>query len=102
MSARKLSSAESVAVPVNLGKPSLRRRLEAYYQRVSPEQIENESEWREKFDKIWEKFGGSVEGEQKLAAKLAKKYGSLVHLEIVVPSTKKNEKSSNTCIKVEG
>ena len=94
MSARKLSSAESVAVPVNLGKPSLRRRLEAYYQRVSPEQIENESEWREKFDKIWEKFGGSVEGEQKLAAKLAKKYGSLVHLEIVVPSTKKNEKSN--------
>jgi small nuclear ribonucleoprotein (snRNP)-like protein len=69
---------------INLGKPSLRRRLEAYYARVSPEQIENESTWKATFEKIWEKFGGSVEGEQKLATKLVKKYGDLVSLEIVV------------------
>ena len=69
--------------PVNLGKPSLRRRLEAYYTKVAPDQIAVQSDWKDRLDKIWEKFGGSVEGEAKLAAKLAKKYGPLVQLQIV-------------------
>jgi small nuclear ribonucleoprotein (snRNP)-like protein len=80
-----MSSARDTSV--NIGKPSLRRRLEAYYARVSPEQIEDASTWKTTFEKIWDKFGGSVEGEQRLAAKLVKKYGTLVHLESVVDPT---------------
>jgi small nuclear ribonucleoprotein (snRNP)-like protein len=34
--------------------------------------------WRTRFDQIWDKFGGTESGEQKLAAKLAKKYGPAV------------------------
>lgn len=75
-------------LPVNLGKPSLRRRLEAYYQRVAPEQV-SAKDWKDRFDKIWQKFGGSHAGEHKLAAKLAQKYGALVQLQIVTPAPAK-------------
>lgn len=85
----KSKVAHSDIVPLSLGKPSLRRRLESYYSQVAPEQIRDKEEWKDRLDKIWEKFGGSVQGEQKLAAKLEKKYGSLVQLQIVVVDTKK-------------
>lgn len=69
-------------IPVSLGKPSLRLRLEAYYRLIAPDQIANQSEWRSRLDQIYEKFGGSHEGEAKLARKLYKKYGSAVQLEL--------------------
>lgn len=63
-------------VPVSLGKPSLRRRLEDYYSMVAPDQLQ--LDWIKRFQQIWEKYGGSHEGEAKLASKLMKKYGSTV------------------------
>jgi len=72
---------------INLGKPSLRRRLEAYYSLISPQVLENEQEWKEKFDQIYEKFGGTVEGEAELATKLAKKYGDTVQLKLTTNIT---------------
>jgi small nuclear ribonucleoprotein (snRNP)-like protein len=63
---------------VSLGKPSLKARLEAYYALTAPDQISDQGEWRLRLDQIWDKFGGTVDGEQKLAAKLAKKYGTAV------------------------
>ena len=83
------------AVPVSLGKPSLRLRLEAYYRIIAPDQIANESEWRARYDQIWSKFGGSHEGEQKLALKLAKKYGANnVTLELASVASDKNNKNN--------
>lgn len=82
-SAQKNRSDNAATFPVNLGKPSLRRRLEAYYGQVAPDQIAVADEWKDRFDKIWQKFGGSCEGEQKLKLKLEKKYGVLVRLTIV-------------------
>ena len=67
-------------VPISLGKPSLRRRLEDYYSLIAPEQISNTQEWLNKYGVIYEKFGGSYEGERKLATKLANKYGTTVRL----------------------
>ena len=67
-------------IPVSLGKPSLRLRLEAYYSLIAPETIADEASWRKRFEQIYDKFGGTVEGEAKLAAKLAKKYGNNVRL----------------------
>jgi small nuclear ribonucleoprotein (snRNP)-like protein len=67
-------------VPISLGKPSLRRRLEDYYSLIAPDQISNPQEWLTKYSIIYEKFGGSYEGERKLATKLANKYGTTVRL----------------------
>jgi len=85
-------------IPVSLGKPSLRRRLEAYYSLIAPDQIAVESEWLARLDQIWSKFGGTDEGEVKLAAKLANKYGPTVKLLTASASTKKgdNSKASST------
>jgi small nuclear ribonucleoprotein (snRNP)-like protein len=63
-------------IPVSLGKPSLRRRLEAYYSLVNPASIEDPVKWRTTFDQIYDKYGGTYQGERTLAAKLSKKYGS--------------------------
>ena len=65
---------------INLGKPSLRARLEAYYSLIAPDTISNQEEWRSKFLQIYQKYGGSITGERKLASKLAKKYGTAVRL----------------------
>ena len=91
------SSSSSVSrrpVPISLGKPSLRIRLEAYYSLIAPQVVENE-EWKQKFEQIYEKFGGTVQGEAALAAKLTKKYGDTVRLKLTTvgddesPSRKK-------------
>lgn len=66
-----------------LGRLSLKSRLEAYYSLIAPEIIANQAEWKTKFDKISEKYGGSYEGERKLASKLALKYGTSVRLLLV-------------------
>jgi small nuclear ribonucleoprotein (snRNP)-like protein len=71
-------------ISISLGKPSLRRRLEDYYTLVAPDQLEND--WLKRFQKIWEKFGGTHEGEAKLGAKLAKKYGRSVYFLAVTDS----------------
>lgn len=81
---KKSKGDDRSSVPLSLGKPSLRRRLEAYYRQVAPEQIENPHEWKDRFHKIWDKFGGSIPGEQKLATKLERKYGSIVRLHLAV------------------
>ena len=84
----------SLTIPVSVGKPSLRLRLEAYYSLISPEVLVNGIEWREKFDLIYQKFGGSVSGETKLAHKLEKKYGNTVRLKVASPnSTCYNQKA---------
>jgi len=67
-------------IPVSLGKPSLRLRMEAYYSLVAPDIIANETVWRTKFDLIYEKFGGTYDKERLLSKKLAKKYGATVKL----------------------
>ncbi|KAL9182025.1 hypothetical protein ACHAXT_012368 [Thalassiosira profunda] len=71
--------------PVSLGKPSLRHRLESYYSLVSPDAIADQDKWRQNFETIYTKYGGTVEGETKLAAKLAKKYGVRVRLLVAPP-----------------
>lgn len=48
--------------PLSLGKPSLRRRLEAYYSLVAPTVIEDTEDWLKRFDQIYLKYGGTVQG----------------------------------------
>ena len=72
----------AIPVPVSLGKPSLRRRLEDYYSLIAPDVIANEIEWRRKFELIYDKYGASAEKELSLARKLAKKYGNTVRLRL--------------------
>lgn len=74
-------------IPVSLGKPSLRLRLEAYYSLVAPDVLCDSSAWRSKFDLIYDKFGGTHEKEHRLAVKLAKKYGSTVKLLLAESAT---------------
>ena len=80
---------------MSLGKPSLRLRLEAYYSLIAPETIADEASWRERFEQIYDKFGGTVEGEAKLAAKLAKKYGNNVRLLLTTTAASSTATSSN-------
>lgn len=54
--------------------------MEAYYSLIAPETIANQVQWRSKFEQIFQKYGGSYEGERKLSSKLAKKYGTSVRL----------------------
>ena len=84
MSGRRLTASGDPS-RLSLGKPSFKLRLEAYYRLVAPDTIQDQpgNSWRERFDQIWTKYGGSHEGEKKLAGKLAKKYGTLVVLETV-------------------
>lgn len=79
------------AIPVSLGKPSLRRRLEAYYSLISPDQIADETAWKARFDQIWDKYGGSIDGERKLCHKLAKKYGTNIRLLVAEEKNQKAE-----------
>ena len=44
-------------VPVSLGKPSLRVRLEAYYSLIDPERLQDGANWRQIFDDIYTKVG---------------------------------------------
>jgi len=81
--------------PISLGKPSLRHRLESYYSLVAPDAITDKEEWKRKFDIIYQKFGGTVEGETKLSIKLAKKYGNRVML-LVAPPHRSSKKTSST------
>ncbi|KAL7539035.1 hypothetical protein ACHAXR_011764 [Thalassiosira sp. AJA248-18] len=71
--------------PVSLGKPSLRHRLVSYYSLIAPDAIADEEKWKKNFEIIYNKYGGTVEGETKLAAKLAKKYGNRVRLLVAPP-----------------
>ena len=82
-------------IPVSLGKPSLRLRLEAYYSLIAPETISDEASWRKRFEQIYDKFGGTVEGEAKLAAKLAKKYGNNVRLLLTTTAASSTATSGN-------
>jgi small nuclear ribonucleoprotein (snRNP)-like protein len=52
---------------------------------VAPEAISDSEDWKRKFEIIYNKYGGSVEGETKLSQKLAKKYGSQIRLLIAPP-----------------
>lgn len=70
-------------VPLSLGKPSLRLRLEAYYAQVAPDLLEND--WKERMRRIYAKYGGTHDGEAQLQGKLARKYGPWVDLEICQP-----------------
>lgn len=58
----------------------MKARLEAYYTLIAPDTLTDAADWRKKFDQIYQKYGGSHEGERKLAKKLAKKYGVAVRL----------------------
>lgn len=84
------SSTNKGTVAVSLGKPSLRVRLEAYYSLIAPEVIATETAWRTRFEQIWTKFGGTDDGERKLAAKLANKYGWTVRLLVASSAGKGN------------
>ncbi len=71
--------------PVSLGKPSLRYRLESYYSLIAPDAIADSDKWKQNFEVIYEKYGGTVEGETKLSNKLAKKYGSQIRMLVAPP-----------------
>jgi len=60
---------------------SLKHRLELYYSFVSPE-TPTASDWPSKFTEIYRKFGCSLANEIKLQAKLKKKYGDEIVLNI--------------------
>ena len=77
--------------PISLGKPSLRCRLESYYSLIAPDAIADNDKWKQNFDIIYDKYGGTVEGETKLAAKLAKKYGSQIRLLVAPPHRQKQQ-----------
>jgi small nuclear ribonucleoprotein (snRNP)-like protein len=77
-----MSSAPPV---VSLSRPSLRRRLESYYSLIAPDAVADQEKWKENFEIIYNKYGGTVEGETKLATKLAKKYGNKVMLLVAPP-----------------
>jgi small nuclear ribonucleoprotein (snRNP)-like protein len=95
------------SLAVSLGKPSLKARLEDYYTLVAPEQIADDGKWRKRFDAIWSKYGGTHQGEQKLARQLEKKYGTVVRfvtattaaLGAETTTTTKNEIISSTRVK---
>jgi len=82
------------APAVNLSRHSLLHRLECYYSLVSPSTIANTAQWKNNFELIYTKYGGSVEGECKLANKLMKKYGSRVLLLTVTQAATEKKKSS--------
>eukprot|EP00978_Attheya_sp_CCMP212_P049432 scaffold663536_cov55-Attheya_sp.AAC.1 len=86
-------------IPVSLGKPSLRLRLEAYYSLIAPDILSNDPEWRKKYDLIYAKYGGSVKGENALARKLAKKYGTQVHLQLTTSESSANSRPSSRVAK---
>lgn len=67
----------------------MRRRLEAYYSLVAPDQLDDG--WLSRLDQIYAKYGGSDDGEQRLATKLAKKYGSTVRLLTVQEHEKRQQ-----------
>ena len=71
--------------PVSLSRPSLRSRLESYYSLIAPDAVADQEKWKKNFETIYTKYGGTVEGETKLATKLAKKYGNQVMLLIAPP-----------------
>eukprot|EP00934_Nitzschia_sp_Nitz4_P006813 Nitzschia sp. Nitz4//scaffold2_size372955//178430//179586//NITZ4_000424-RA/size372955-processed-gene-0.505-mRNA-1//-1//CDS//3329546781//6803//frame0 len=79
-----------------LGKPSLKARLEAYYSLIAPETIADPDEWRTRFNQIYTKYGGSYQGEQKLALKLAKKYGTAIRLLVAEPERTASPPSSSS------
>ena len=54
--------------------------LHTDYSLIAPSAIANQKEWLQKFDVIYQKYGGSREKEELLSKKLAKKYGSTVKL----------------------
>lgn len=83
------ASAPPAPMPIliSLGKPSLRRRLEDYYSLIAPDIISNDKQWRQKFELIYDKYGGAAEKELTLAKKLAKKYGNIVRLKLTNEST---------------
>lgn len=101
---QKESATKKTLPTISLSKPSLRRRLVAYYSLISPETIKIIDQWYAKFDLIYEKFGGSVEGERLLSAKLVKKYGDGVMLLTCDPKVslaKANEEKNKTTNKSE-
>jgi hypothetical protein len=48
-------SSKSTRIPVSLGKPSLRLRLEAYYSLIEPSRLHDETNWRKNIDEIYKK-----------------------------------------------
>lgn len=52
---------------------------------MAPEAIADVNEWKRKFEIIYNKYGGTVQGETKLSQKLAKKYGDQVRLLVAPP-----------------
>ncbi|GKY92877.1 hypothetical protein MPSEU_000256900 [Mayamaea pseudoterrestris] len=83
-----MSSDRMQAIPVSLGKPSFRRRIEDYYSIVAPDQLQND--WNTRFRQIWDIYGGSHEKEGKLRANLDKKYGTTVRFLTVASKEKCN------------
>ena len=81
--------------PVSLGKPSLRYRLESYYSLIAPDAIADTDKWKQNFEVIYEKYGGTVEGETKLSNKLAKKYGGQIRM-LVAPPHRRDKRDLNT------
>lgn len=97
---QRIDPSKSRNIPVSLGKPSLRKRLEDYYSLIAPDIIANDVEWKKKFDLIYAKYGGSEKGERALMTKLCKKYGNAVRLMLTVEpsatvSTRQQQQSSS-------
>ena len=85
------------AIPLSLGKASLKMRLEAYYSLISPETLSaDRTVWLRKYDQIYEKYGGTHDGERKLGSKLAKKYGTAVRLLLAVADSDDNNNNNAT------
>jgi hypothetical protein len=52
-----VSASTPMPIPINTGKLSLRRRLEDYYSLIAPDVISKESDWRRKYELIYDKYG---------------------------------------------
>lgn len=75
---------------------SLKVRLEAYYSLIAPDAISDRIEWGVKFEQIYHKYGSSYEGEQTLANKLAKKYGTTIRLLVAKPQSVRRRSDETT------
>ena len=85
-SARPSDHDRPFTMSLNLSKFSFKRRLESFYSAVAPELLPpqaSETDWLIRFEEIYKKYAGTVEGEFVLQAKLAKKYGDALLLEVV-------------------
>eukprot|EP00980_Cylindrotheca_fusiformis_P010105 scaffold2243_cov122-Cylindrotheca_fusiformis.AAC.21 len=94
---------DSKQIPLSLGKPSLRVRLEAYYSLIEPSRLRDKTSWRKIVDEIYKKvrIADASHGEKNLSSRLVKKYGSNVKLLLAESSARESLSSAEATFPIE-